>query len=133
MTPAWMEKLEAFRAYVFEAIRKSLEEDGHCKSYEGAVAIHWPNYFEQDQPQYGVHLSCYLIGPTRGYDWTAPTIEAALDKALHDVRIWCERPHTEWGTTYLATEQQAADEAFRHVLTEMGEFDLDPDFLDGLE
>lgn len=84
------------RADLFEEIKNRLSEDGHCKSYEGALSIGFPDYF-QSQPDstrhengdcFSIHLDCYVVGPSRHYDWTGHTLELALEKAEKDIRSW---------------------------------------------
>lgn len=91
-------RLIAYRKAVFAAIKKQLEIDSHCKSYEGAITISkgYPNYFEQDKkPEYCLHLACYVLGPTRGYDYFGKTIDECLDKAEADLKKWNTNDLTE--------------------------------------
>lgn len=91
-------RFRALRAEVFAAIAKELAEDGHCKSYEGAMTIEFPNYFEDEatKSHYGwmehgawsIHLHCYLIGPNRHYTWAGKSFEEVLHKAETDIRAW---------------------------------------------
>lgn len=42
--------------------------DGHCKSSEGAIAIHYPPFFwreEDEEP--GVEVYSYVLGPHRSH------------------------------------------------------------------
>lgn len=93
------QRFAALRAELFQAIATSLAEDGHCKSYEGALAIHCPNYFEdkaateQDHgwlrdDAWGIELHCYLLGPNRHYRWAGSSFEEVLHKAETDIRAW---------------------------------------------
>lgn len=97
MTHSDIDQFMALRADLFAAITKSLAEDGHCKSYEGAFRIQFPNYFEsrQFEPRvehlqkpWGILLDCYLIGPSRHYEWWGDTFAEALHAAEADVRAW---------------------------------------------
>jgi len=58
--------------------------DGYCKSSEGAVSLHYPNYFDQrdgvTEPQ--VSIYSYVLGPSRNHDFPN------LDAALRTVRQW---------------------------------------------
>jgi len=86
-----MGRLEEYRQKVFTAIKKQLEIDSHCKSYEGRIVVskQYGDYFEQDkEPEYCLHLSCYVLGPTRGYDYYGKTIDECLDKAEADLIKW---------------------------------------------
>lgn len=90
------DKFETLRRDLFAYLAKCLAEDGHCKSYEGAFSIqhHLPNYFEEThnggdaQSLWRIHLDCYLIGPTRHYDWDGDTFDNALEKCERDLREW---------------------------------------------
>lgn len=98
MSAEAMELFEAVRGELFDAIRRSLASDGHCKSYEGALYIAhvWPNYFEHSEPpHYRVHLDCYVIGPNRHYDWTAQTMLGAVAAFAADVRQWIKDYESE--------------------------------------
>ena len=80
------------REKIFECLRHCLEEDDHCKSYEGALSVEYilPNYFEKKvkTPSWNIHLDCYLIGPERHYDWQGKTFEDVLAKATKDIECW---------------------------------------------
>ena len=80
-------RLVRLRADLFEAIRKYLEEDGHCKSYEGRMEIVMPDYFSDE---WGVNLHCYVIGQSRHYSWTGATPEEAVKAAETEIRSWLE-------------------------------------------
>lgn len=86
--------LFALRHRLFEYIAKALAEDGHCKSYEGSMAVQFPNYFEEraSDPQFTVCLDCYVIGPSRHYSWSGATLSEAIEKAATDINAWCD----EW-------------------------------------
>lgn len=96
MTQADIDQLMNLRAELFAAIRDALEEDGHCKTYEGAFAIHLPNYFEQEVAEtWCVTLDCYKIGPSYHYEWRARTLGDAIAKAARDVRAWIAEYYAE--------------------------------------
>jgi len=87
------------RAELFTAIAQSLAEDGHCKSYEGALSVSLPNFFEERaahehdygwlrEEAWGIELHCYLIGPNRHYRWSGVSFDEALCKAELDIRAW---------------------------------------------
>ena len=96
MNPSDIVKFLGLRTRLFSAIEKQFEEseDGHCKSYEGAMAIHFPNYFEDrgegrmGSDSWGVTLDLYVIGPSRHYGWWAPTLSEAIDKATAEISEW---------------------------------------------
>lgn len=86
----------ALRRRVMAAIKKALEIDPGCKSYEGAMEllIEYPNYFElneseEDTPNwYEIRLHCYVLGPARHYEWIGRTLNEALDKAEKEISMW---------------------------------------------
>lgn len=86
------------RKQVAEFIRELLEEDDYCKSYEGTweVLASYPNYFEDKAATaapnwYQITLHCYLIGPSRHYDWDGKTFLEALRKCKADIDIWTRK------------------------------------------
>lgn len=92
MTPELLDRFLAIRAELFAAIEKALAKDGHCKSYEGAFSIAWPNYFDDHSTdpydRWAIRLNCYVVGPSRHYEWRGMTFENALEKCESDVRAW---------------------------------------------
>ena len=82
------------REKLFKAIEKALEEDGHCKSYEGefSIGINFPSYFEEDYtniPTYEINLGLYLIAPNgRHHCWRGKTFAEALRKCEFDINDW---------------------------------------------
>lgn len=94
-TPEMWERFFKMRAFLFEQIRKALEEDGHCKSYEGhlTVGFTFRNYFAAEtsaEPCDGVvvKLHCYVFGPARHYEWQGKTLDDALNKVAEDFKKW---------------------------------------------
>lgn len=83
-----MERFARIRERVFDGIRQALEEDGHCKSYEGGMSIGFPNYFERERPEYAIHLSCYVLGPSRGYDWSGSSLSECMDSMEAELDTW---------------------------------------------
>ena len=89
--PETLTKLLRLRTDLFAWIEKELEEDGHCKTYEGTFEVVFPNYFEERDgyvSPWVVVLRCYLIGPHRHYRWSGKTFGEALSKADRDIRAW---------------------------------------------
>jgi hypothetical protein len=89
------DQIGKFRALVFSGIKRALEADGYCKSYEGRIVVAFPDYFhehgepdDRDPNAYSVDLHCYVLGPHRHYNWTGRTLGEALRKATRDVRRW---------------------------------------------
>lgn len=94
MSEQEFKRFEALRQRVFAYIEAYLEEDGHCKSYEGAWSLHFPNYFvdpenpsKWDEP-YAATLHCYLLGPARHYDWRGKSWGEVFDRAEKDINRW---------------------------------------------
>ena len=89
-----MEIFHRLREDLFTEIRKELEIDGHCKSYEGLfeIGVVYPNYFEEEagdaQKVYVIELHCYIIGPHRHYSWQGNTLLEAMNKADEEIRSW---------------------------------------------
>lgn len=90
-------KLHALQRDLFRAIDQELAQDGHHKSYEGmfSVTCEWPNRFaygdaapETIGPTWWVTLHCYVIGPSRHYQWSGTTFNEAWERCEHSVREW---------------------------------------------
>jgi len=92
--PAPPPTLADFRALVTAGIAKMRDEQGEGgKRYEGQIkaeaylpSIHNPEI--DDPASASLTLHCYLLGPSRHYKWTAPTLEQALQVAIEDVETW---------------------------------------------
>ena len=78
-------RFEQLRKDLFDAIDHSIKNDGHHKGYEGRLALIWPHRFTDE---YQIELSCYVIGPNRGYTWTGKSHEECLEQAEKDIRRW---------------------------------------------
>lgn len=76
------------------AIDKSLKEDGHCKSYEGAMRIgaRFPDFFDhkEELPQWIIELDCYVVGPSRHYKWWDSSLSGVISKAEKEIRQWIQ-------------------------------------------
>lgn len=91
-----MERFLAFRKHVFEELKKYFEndEDGHHKSYEGAMSIsfNYPDYFiagnEHEIDDILLTLDCYVIGPSRHYQWRGKTFDEVVSKAWVEFDSW---------------------------------------------
>lgn len=95
ITNAEMQRFLNLRKKLFDAIRRELEEDCCCKSYEGAFEITqcFPNYFDDEYGNregmlYVIELHCYVIGPHRHYRWDGHTFDVALGKAERQISSW---------------------------------------------
>lgn len=86
----------ALRRKIMAGIKKALEIDCSCKSYEGfmELVIEFPDYFELDNSEddapnrYVVRLHCYVLGPARHYEWRGRTLDEALDAAEKEISMW---------------------------------------------
>jgi len=84
-----MDRFLCLRTRIFGLIDKAIEQDdGHHKSYEGQISIHWPNRFEDSSGVLSIELACYVLGPSRKYHWEGKTLTEALDKMVVDVDVW---------------------------------------------
>lgn len=93
MTVGQLDRFGALRADLFDEIRLRLALDGHCKSYEGTFSFVFPNYFddretERTREAWGIRLDCYVVGPSRHYDWWGVDFGHALQRCETDVRKW---------------------------------------------
>lgn len=93
-----------FQALVFSGVKRALEIDGHCKSYEGTVEFHCslPDYFRATQGEswglsaafgvgdfsYVLELHCYVLGPGRHYEWSGADQADLFERATADVKKW---------------------------------------------
>jgi len=85
------QRILKLRTKIFSAIEATLAEEGHYKSYEGRIEIVCPTYFEEGTPEvkgWGINLACYVLGPSRRYEWRGSTLNEALLKAEEDVSGW---------------------------------------------
>lgn len=87
-------KLDEFQQIVFDGIEKALRMEGHHKSYEGAIRVCLPSYFGGS---YFVDLDCYVLGPSRHYEWPGKTLSEAVDKAMSEVKTWIKELDNERG------------------------------------
>ena len=95
-------RFETLRADLFDALARALSRDGHSKSYEGTFRIQFPGYYEarkvvmeaSDEP-WGIFLDCYVIGPSRHYEWWGATFADVLQKADTNIRAWMQDAHED--------------------------------------
>jgi len=90
VSPSDLTALNHFRSRVFGLIGRALDVDGYHKFHEGRVSVTLPDYFEvlNNTGRYTVTLDCYVLGPTRRYEWSAHTIPDALRRAHRDLDRW---------------------------------------------
>lgn len=96
MNQVQMSRFNRLRKMVAEEIARQLAIDCHCKSYEGTweLTVSYPNYFEDEtataRPDfYQIALHCYVIGPSRHYDWSGKSWDECLAKCELDIDKWC--------------------------------------------
>ena len=92
----------------FTALRKRLntcinwlrEQGEPGKSYEGAwdIQIGIPDATDDPDaklpPDYcKITLHCYLLGPSRHYEWTGETVEEAFKQCRKDVEKWIDQEY----------------------------------------
>lgn len=82
----WL-KLSAYRDRLFAAIKRELEQDGHCKSYEGAIEVYAPGHVNLGEP-WSVKVHCYVLGPNRHYAYTGKTLSDCVDLMNSDLDEW---------------------------------------------
>lgn len=106
LTPKFIAEFSALRKRLAEALAALLKEDPHHKSYEGSweLTFCFNDVFrdpEGDAPPYFflIKLHCYLMGPSRHYEWGGTSWEEALLRCRHDVEMWikeaCEIDETQ--------------------------------------
>ena len=79
------EKLLEIRRLLKEAYDHYFKHgDGHCKSAEGQISVHFGNYWEDgdDLIVRSVEIYSYVLGPTRSHYFDS------LDEALETVKKW---------------------------------------------
>lgn len=85
------QRFQKLHSQVINACKQAVSEGSGSKSYDGQMSfsIDLPAFYEGDiTPIYHIHLQCYLIGPTRSYDWFAATAEECLNKAETDINYY---------------------------------------------
>lgn len=92
-------RLIALRERFFRCIEDALNEDGHCKSYEGAisVSVNFPPIFDRnDKPTWRIDWSCYVLPDTgRSRTWEGSTLSEALAVAETEADQLCFRYEME--------------------------------------
>ena len=88
MNPEIIERFKQLHLKVKSACNQAVNEGAGGKSYDGTMkfSIDLPPFYEEDfKPLYHINLQCYLIGPSRSYDWFGVTAEECLEKAESDI------------------------------------------------
>ncbi len=78
------EKLEEIWRLLEEAYDHYFTYESHCKSQDGVVSIHYPNYFEMKKGncEPSISIYSYCLGPSREHYFKD------IDEALKTVREW---------------------------------------------
>lgn len=80
-------------------MRQVQHEPGKMYEGEWEVTFRFPGWDDcikgTVQPDWcKIKLHCYLIGPSRHYEW-AGTLEGAMARCKNDVTQWCEEVYDE--------------------------------------
>jgi hypothetical protein len=81
INPEDVARLEAYRERLFAAIKRAVDESGHCKSYEGRLDVCLPHYFHGPGDGWRLRLRCYVLGPSRQYEWDGPSLAECIGQA----------------------------------------------------
>lgn len=112
-------RIAALRERLYRCIEDELREDGHHKSYEGAldVTLSFPNIFDRrEPPHWTITWHCYVVPKDgRHFHWKGRTLaeaiavaEAAADKIAsgyemkrfeRDMEGCCDEPGEDDGTS----------------------------------
>jgi hypothetical protein len=84
-TPAEWSALATLRALVVSGVERAYAIDGYGKSYDGRLVVVMPGASET---VWRVTLDCYVLGPSRSYDWTGATLGEVVECAAVDVAGW---------------------------------------------
>ena len=89
------ERFDALRKLVMNAIGRELEIDYCGKIYEGILewTVRYPDCYDDPEAKAGpefyvLKLHCYLLGPSRHYEWRGRTPEIVLNKAEKEIKSW---------------------------------------------
>lgn len=110
--PTGIPALDAFRALVRAGVEAAIKrQDGYHKRYEGACSyelrlppvVDWegagmpdPMGLQPDmQPEHVVKLYCYVLGPSRQYEWTDNTQKGVFERATRDFLTWMREDEAE--------------------------------------
>lgn len=89
------ERFNSLRKRVFKLIAYELDQDPHCKSYEGTIELvtSYPDYFEDSTAEKGIDyckitLHCYVLGSGRHHDFIGKNFKEALDEFERQIKRW---------------------------------------------
>lgn len=91
-------EFQKLRKKLFAHLQTIIDSGEPGKSYEGIFEIlcSYPDAWEDPDANgkpdyYEIRLHCYLIGPSRHYDWAGKTLEEAFQKCKNDVELWIKK------------------------------------------
>lgn len=99
-----MDRLMRLRKYLFDKIREAFADGAIGKSTEGLFEVchSLADYYEEEYKGgysgelWIVKLYCYVVGPSRHYEWKGRTLEDAVKKAENEIYGWFgEKPPRE--------------------------------------
>lgn len=86
-----IERFQKLHLQVVDACKQAVNDGSGSKSYDGRMSfsIDLPAFYEENSlPLYHIHLQCYLIGPTRSYDWFGLNADECLNNAEADIQYY---------------------------------------------
>lgn len=98
----FFDRIMALRQCVNKAVtymREVKHEPGKLFEGEWEITLRYPDWDEDEkgilQPNWcEIKLYCYLIGPSRNYEWRG-TLEEALARCTEEVQMWCKEVYED--------------------------------------
>jgi hypothetical protein len=90
LTQKDIDAFNGLREFIFNGIKCILRTNNCYKVNEGALSIHFPDYFNND-PHITLILDCYVLGSKRHYSWKAYSLKEACIKAKDDIEEWIRK------------------------------------------
>lgn len=89
-------RLMRLRSFLFDRIREAFKDGAIGKSIEGAFEVThcFPDYYEEEYDEkytgecWIIKLYCYVVGPSRHYEWKSRTLLDAVKKAEKEIYGW---------------------------------------------
>lgn len=98
------ERFKRLRNFLFDKIQEAFSDGATGKSTEGVFEIThcFPDFYEDRWQEkwtgnaWGIKLYCYVVGPSRHYEWWGGTLMDAIKKAEKEIYGWFgEKPPKE--------------------------------------